>query len=547
MVEQPKGQLKDELEKSELALHEYKKDKQILSVSLDDQSNMLRGEMQQLSQELTESAPNVKNSERDPASSDKIDPNEPTKLPDTELLSNSLLSSLRQTYVQAKSELNSLLNAGKGENHPEAAAAAARVENTRQALMAEVTNIQGAVRSELAATTQEERGVAALFDAAKQRGLDLNMLEIEYRRLERTKDNTEKLYGLVLERSKESELTGMMRFNNIRIAEEPMAAKLPIKPRVPINLALGLALGLVLGGGTAFARGLLDQTVRTPTELESEFGLPFLGVIPSLSDRAKSGGYYSRRHRHGAVGPKNSSMPDEMSIELIAHALPTSHAAECVRAIRTSLTFSSPDKPYARILVTSGNPAEGKTTVAVSMAIAFAQAGQSVLIIDGDLRRSRMHRIFGCPNANGVTTALQDNSAMDHALIPTQVPNLTLLPGGPHVPNPAEILQSERFEEVLDELSKRFDRVIIDSPPILAVTDAAILSSRVDASVLVVRVGKTRKDNMRRSLRKLNEVTTPIAGVVLNALEPPRWGTRYYYYSYYGKKQYGSYGNTNEV
>ena len=378
--------------------------------------------------------------------------------------------------------------------------------------------------------------------------MDLNMLEIEYRRLERTKINTEKLYGIVLERSKESELTGLMRFNNIRIAEQPIVGKNPVKPRVPLNLAIGLVLGLVLGGGTAFARGYFDQTIRSPAELESELGLPFLGILPSLSDRAKSGGYHSRRHRHGGQNQHGSTVPDEMNMELIAHTLPTSHAAECARVIRTSLTFSSPDKPYRRILVTSGSPSEGKTTVAVSLSIAFAQAGQKVLILDADLRRARMHRVFRCPNADGVSTALQDSAALERALIQTKVPNLTLLPGGPHVPNPAEILQSDRFDQLLEELSSRFDRIIIDSPPVLAVTDATILSSRVDASVLVVRVGRSKLNAMRQALRKLQEVTTtPIAGVVLNALEPPRWGTQHYYYSYYGKKEYGSYGDRNEA
>lgn len=536
------GNLKEQLEKSELALHEYKIAKQILSVSLDDQSNMLRGEMQQLNGALTGVSAKREELKGRAQELDKVNPEEPENLPASELLANGVLSSLRQTYVQAKSELASLQGMGKGLNHPDVEAAAAKLDNTRTALVAEIRNIQGAVRGDLASATREQEGLSGLLARAKQRALDLNMLEIEYRRLERTKENTEKLYGLVVERSKESELTGMLRFNNIRIAEPPLAGKAPVKPRVPINIATGLILGLVLGAGTALARARLDRTVRSPAELEGELGLPLLGVIPSLTERNSGGGYYSRHSRRGRSGRPVSKMPDDMSMELMAHALPSSHAAECVRVIRTSLTFASPDKPYRRILITSGSPAEGKTTVAVSVAIAFAQAGQKVLLIDGDLRRARMHRIFGCPNSEGVTTALQDKTAIEHGVVSTHVPNLSLLPGGPHVPNPAELIQSASFAALLKEMDQRFDRIVIDSPPILAVADASILATLADVSVLVVRAAKTRMDITQQAKRKLTEATAPIAGVVLNAMEPPRWGNSNYYYYYYGNKESGTYG-----
>lgn len=538
------GKLKEELENSELALHEYKKDKQILSISMDDQSNMLRGEMQQLTEALTRVSTKSEELKGREQELKKINPDDPSTLTASELLNNPLLTNLRQGFIAAKNELDSILGLGKGPNHPEAMAAAARVGNTREALMAEIRNIQGAVRSDLAAVAREEQGLSGLLARAKQRAFELNMLEIEYRRLERAKDNTEKLYGLVVERSKEAELTGMLRFNNIRIAEAPVAGKSPVSPRVPLNIALGLALGLFLGAGTALARARLDQTIRLPTELEGELGLPLLGVLPALTGNSAKAGYYSRRsRRHRADSP--GKMPDQMSPELMVHALPASHVAECVRVIRTSLTFASPDKPYRRILITSGSPAEGKTTVAVSLATAFAQAGQRVLLIDSDLRRARLHRIFACPNSDGVSTALQTDAAIDRALTPTQVPNLTILTGGPHVPNPAELIQSASFERLLTNLDGRFDRIIIDSPPVLAVADAAILATLADVSLLVVRAGETRLDLTRQAMRKLESVGKPFGGIILNALQPPRWGKRQHYYYYYGK--YGSNGTYGHV
>jgi capsular exopolysaccharide synthesis family protein len=527
--------LKGELEESELALHEYKKAKRILSVSLDDQSNMLRGEMQQLSAALT----NV-NSRREALAArvrelERIDPNDVTTLPASELLNSSILSSLRQEYSQAKGELESMMGAGKGEKYPDVEAARARVETTRQALLSEVRNVQGALRSELAAAVQESRGLSGLFEHAKQRALDLNILEIEYRRLERTKDNTEKLFGLVLERSKETDLTGMLRFNNITIAEQAIAGSIPIKPRVPVNLGLGLMLGVALGFALAIGLEWFDRSIRMPEDVENIVGVPLLGLVPSLAGKVSSGGYYSRQSRQRDLKARSPAAQD-VAVELIVSTMPSSNAAECARGIRTSLTFASPDKPHKTFLVTSANPSEGKTMVATTIAVAFAQAGQRVLLVDCDLRRARLHRIFKFSSASGVTSVMQNPETLDEALLATPVANLTLLAAGPHVPNPAELLQSESFDRLLQRLSEKFDRIILDSPPVLVVTDPAVLASRVDTTVVVFRARQTRRDVARQAVRKLVDLGAKISGVVLNAMEEPKRKGGYYYGYYYRDK-----------
>lgn len=534
--------LKHELENTELALHDYKKQKQILSVSLDDQSNMLRGEMQQLSEALTGISAKRESLKARSQELDKVDATDPISLPSTELLNSNALSELRKQFVEARNELESFLGSGKGANHPEVAATAARMESTRQALMAEVKNIQGAIRSDLIAATSEQTGLSALLNAAKQRALDLNMLEIEYRRLERSKQNTEKLFGLVVERSKESELTGMLRFNNIRVEEPPTASKAPVSPRVPVNIAIGLALGLLFGATAVFMRGVFDRTIQSPAELEEEISIPLLGVLPALSEQQSRKGHYHSRIAGGA----GSGRAQDVRTELVAHLLPTSRAAECIRLIRTSLTLASPDRAYRRILITSANPGEGKTTVAVSLATAFAEAGQKVLIVDADLRRGRIHRVFDKPNSDGLTSVLGDTNSLDRCLLETGIKNLTLLTTGPFVPNPAELIQSASFARLFSELDARFDRIIIDSPPILAVADGTILATLVDVTVLVVRTGKSRMDIVRQALRKLQEVPKPIAGAILNALESPRWSRQDYSY-YYGKGDHDTYGTNTDA
>jgi capsular exopolysaccharide synthesis family protein len=528
------GKLKAELENNELELHKYKKGKQILSVSLDDQSNMLREEMAQLGKALTQ----VQTRQETLAARDrelrKIDSKDPVQLPATELLNNPVLNSLRQSYTLAKADLAVLRGGGRGDNHPEVQAAVARVSTTREALLAEVKNVQGAVRSDLNGAKQEAGGLTQLLEAAKQRAFDLNLLEIEYRRLERAKENTEKLYSLVIERSKESDLTGLMRFNNISIAEEAMASRAPVKPRVPLNLALGGLLGIGLGLVLAIGREVLDRRLRSPEDIEAELGLPFLGLLPAVDQ-----GNLDASYGYGALRRRGRKQQDRAAAaaaaaaapEQIVHSAPTSSVAEAARSVRTNILFAAPDNPFRRILVASASPSEGKTMVASTLAIAMAQAGQRVLLVDCDLRRSRLHKVYNRLNDVGVTSALLDPALLDRENLETHIPNLSLLPAGPRAANPAELLHSESFTRLLDELSRRYDRVIIDSPPLVAVTDAAILSTHVDATVFVARAFKTSRDVAKQALRALHDVGAKIAGCVLNSVDTKR---RYgaYYYSY---------------
>jgi capsular exopolysaccharide synthesis family protein len=206
--------------------------------------------------------------------------------------------------------------------------------------------------------------------------------------------------------------------------------------------------------------------------------------------------------------------------------------AEAARTIRTNLLFMAPDHPYRTLLVTSAGPAEGKTTVAACIAIAMAQAGQKVVLMDCDLRRPRIHRVFRKGHDVGLTTALLDED-LDAVIMATEVPNLSIIPAGPIPPNPAELLHSDRFKVLLKRVAERFDRVIIDSPPVVPVTDAAILSTLVDGTVLVIRAFKTSQELARHALRALVDIGAKKAGAVLNAVNLSRHEYKYSYYHYY--------------
>ena len=522
------SKLKGDLENSEMALHEYKQSNNILSVSLDDRSNMLREELNQLSAALTRARAARTRAAARSRVLRKVGNADPRSLPASELLSNPLLSSLRQRYEDSVRDRDALLGEGKGENHKDVKEANARVKAAKQALSAEIVNHKKASRGDLSAISQEVAGLNALLKNAEKRAHQLNLLEIEYNRLRRAKENNEKLYSMLLDRTKETDLQRMLRVNNIHVLDEPELPVAPIRPRVPLMLLLGALAGFGLGVAAAVARGLADRTIKTPDDAEKDLGVACLGALPVFdAPGAQDPNYGGRRKRK-----RGRLRPVITRAELIVHEAPTSAMAEAARAVRTNLMFMSPDKPFERILITSARPGEGKTTMACCIATAIAQAGKSVLLIDCDLRRPRIHRIFDKPSSAGLSTVLIDEAVISDELVKTEIPNLHVLPAGPVPPNPTELFHSERFKKLLTELDRRFDRIIIDSSPLLAVTDAAILSTLVDAAVLVVRSGETRKDVAYRGLRSVLDLGSHVAGVVVNGLDYSRHEYKYSYYGY---------------
>jgi capsular exopolysaccharide synthesis family protein len=532
--------LKADLEAQEMDLHDFKKRNNLLSVSFDDQSNMLRAEIQQLNTTLTELKARREGVAARLNVLAGINPEDPALIPQSELLGNVVLAPLRAAYIEAKKELERTTALGKGENHPETQVARTNVRAARDALVTELGNIRAGVTADLDAVQRELGGVTTLYTSAKAQAMELNLNEVKYARLRRSKDNTEQVFGVVLERSTESGLSKLMPFNNVRVLDRPLRPQAPVLPRSGMNLAFGMALGLMLGLLGAVGRELLDRTVRDVEDVERTIGLPSLGSLPDVSSRSAREALY-----YGAYSDKKSSRRDkdkagaapaneDLVPELLVHVHPKSAAAEASRAVRTNLLFMSPDQPYRSLLVTSGGPAEGKTMVACSIAVAMSQAGQRVCLIDCDLRRPRVHTVFGRNLQEGVTTALLDPNRLDDAVKESTVPNLWVLPAGPMPPNPADLVHSEAFGRLLDSLKSRFDRIVVDSPPVCIVTDAVVLSTRLDATVLVLRARRTRRDAALRALRALRDVGGNVAGFVLNAVTRSSGQYSYSYYRPYG-------------
>ncbi|MDB4993894.1 MAG: Tyrosine-protein kinase EpsD [Myxococcaceae bacterium] len=526
---------KKELESNENALHTFKEKNDLPSTSINESSNMVRLEMQDLNTALTHTRTTKQELLARHAELSKVLSDSADVLPASELLSSTHLQGIRHDYVEAVRVRRSLIAEGKGENHPQVKAVDQRVAETKTALLAEVKNIQGAVERDLAIITRQEQGEAALYDAAHKRAVDLNMKEIEYHRLDRARDQNEKLYAMLNEHMKDADLARMMKVNNVHVVEKAVEPITPIRPRVSVNVAVGVVIGLLIGLVLVVARDLMDSSLKTPEDAERVLGVTFLGLLPTLDGQHPEG-----RRRKGKKSRRPSPSDMTGKPELVVHNHPHSGLAEAARSIRTNLLFTNPDRPYRKLLVTSAAPSDGKTTVACSIAIALAQSGQRVCIIDCDLRRPRLHRIFDRAGDAGVTNVLVGDSTIQDVAQPTEIENLFCIPSGPTPPNPADLLHSDRFKKFIDDAAEHFDRIVIDSPPVVAVTDSAIISTLVDGTVFVVRAFSTTRAVARQGMRTLADVDAPVVGTVLNAVDLSRHEYSYYQYYYYKREGYAS-------
>jgi polysaccharide biosynthesis transport protein len=522
------GQLehfRGELENNENRLHEFKKQNDLPSSSPDEVSKMIRLEMQYYDEALSRTRTKRIEVAARHAELSKVSSSNVEQLPASELLGNSFLSGLRTQYQNAIRERRELVAEGKGDNHPSVKRADEKADQAKRDLLEEVRNIQGSVGRDLAVISRQEGGASALYESSRKKAVELNLKELEYHRLDRQRAQNEKLYGVLLDQLKEADLARMMNVETIRVVDQPVVPKSPIRPKLPANVAIGLALGLLIGLVAAVLREVLDASIKTPEDVEDRLGLTFLGVLPAIAEAASGVGRTRRRNA------------TEGKPELLVHDRPLSPMAEATRAVRTNLLFMNPDNPPQILLVTSAAPSEGKTTVACSLAITMAQGGKRVCILDCDLRRPRLHRVFGRAGDAGITNYLLGETTLDDIAKPTQVDNLWSIPAGLIPPNPADILQTERFRDFLEAVAKRFDHVVIDSPPVAPVADAAVISTLVDGVVFVVRAFATSRHLTKLGLRTLEAVDAPLLGAVLNAVDLDRQ-KNYYQYYYYKREGY---------
>lgn len=295
--------------------------------------------------------------------------------------------------------------------------------------------------------------------------------------------------------------------SSVVVAQEAEIPTLPVRPRILMNMAVASAVGALLALGLAFLIEYLDDTIKSPDDVEQVAQTPTLGLIARIEG-------------------------DDPTEKLITARMPRSPISEAYRVLRTNIQFGSVDKPLSSLLVTSGNPTEGKSTTAANLAVVLAQSGKRVVLVDSDLRRPMQDKYFGVSNQRGLTTALLDGKVpVENHLQATEIENLRLMSSGPLAPNPAELLGSQRMAQVLDELEQHADIVILDSPPVNVVTDPVLLARQVDGTLVVADAGNTRRAVLARALEALRAANARLLGVALNRISTSHSG--YYSYSYY--------------
>ena len=365
-----------------------------------------------------------------------------------------------------------------------------------------------------------------LVDQMSGRLTTLPQQTLQYARLERDLKLNESLYLTMKQKYEESRITEAGQLGKVHILDPALVAD-KVKPNKKMNLLLGIVLGAGLGVGFALLREFFDNTVKAVEHLERK-GLTILGIIPDML------GSSSKKKDKVATGPSGGGT--DFQRRLITYEDPKSPISESYRSLRTNVSYaSSMDKKIKSLLISSSLPGEGKSTTTANLAIAFAQLRKKTLLVDADLRKPVQHNVFDLPRGPGLSEYLiGDVSDVNKIISATKVENLFILTAGGLPPNPSELLGSDRMSKLVDQLEHEWDMILLDSPPIVAVTDASMISGEIDAIAMVVKAGSTERSAVDRALDMMRNVKAPLIGAILNGASQESLGGKYaYYYSYY--------------
>jgi succinoglycan biosynthesis transport protein ExoP len=437
------------------------------------------------------------------------------------ITNNALIQKLRADFIEQQAKVSSL-NKIYDVNYPQLQAERGKLNELRARLDNEVKRIRASIDSDYGAALKAESLLQEALNSQKHNVGDLQQTLVKHHILKRDMQTNEQLYQALLARMKETSVSSTMVASNVAVVSPAELPYRPYKPTKRLNMILACFFGLTGGIGLAFLCEYLDDSIKTVAEMERACRLPLLGVIPLLGSQ---------------------KLEDKTELSLISFNRPRSYISEAVRQVRTSIMLSASGGAPGAILVTSANPSEGKSTLCINLAISLAMNNCKVVLMDCDLRKPGMHKIFKLDSQPGLSNFLTGNAPKSEIIRPTEVPNLFLIPAGPIPPSPAELLNSKLFKDLLMSLRMEFQHLVIDSPPLIEFADARIMSTIVDGTLLVVRNHYTTRKAGSVAKQLLNQVNARVIGGILNMTTANRLGYGGYYYGYdkYHSKYYKNY------
>jgi capsular exopolysaccharide synthesis family protein len=468
------------------------------------------------------------------------------KGPDAPLIVNHpLVASLRQQVVAQQAKVSALSKVFRGE-HPELMAERANLAELQSRLKAEVQRLQESIKADYEAATRTETLLKDSFTSQKGQMAKLQDNLSEFQILKRDAQTNEQFYQALLARVKEANIAGTMVPSNISVIDPAQQPNKPYKPNKMRDMALSMIFGLMLGLGLAFLLEHLDDSIKSLDDMERACSLPSLGMVPRLGGNGSLAlaygknsqedtgiwGYLPRLQRDGKTEVETADL------DLMVYKQPKSLISEAIGHVYSAIMLSASGRPPRAVMVTSPNPSEGKTSLVSNLAQSFALNGRSVVLIDCDLRKPRIHNIFDLDLQPGLSNYLSGSATLEEIIRTTPIPNLSVITGGTRPPSPTNLLNSESFKDLLMQLRERFKHTIIDTPPVLGFADARFVSMLVDGVLLVTKYNSTHKSAGRMAHQLLSQA--PMLGVVFNAVGPygKTYGSYYYYNQYQGYSNY---------
>lgn len=515
--------LKGKLEKADDALHAYAQANSLLFV--EDKKDLASERLAQLQEQFTKAQADRFQKE---SLYGLVQAGMVQDLPG--FLDNPLIQGLAIRLAELQRDYAELTATVKPE-YPKAVALKQQIDTVQAALDHQKEALAQNVIDSYRSAVANEQFFAQALDEQKNTVNEVADKSIQYNILKREVDTSQQLYEGLLQRLKEAQVSAGLKASNIRVVDPADVPDTPVKPRLVLNLAFGLILGLGLGIGLAFIQEYLDNTLKTPDQVENLLRLPSLGVLPSMMTNGAGKSAEAKIISIASTQPPAASAPGVQT---------SPNFVEAFRSLRTSILLSATPVPKL-LLITSALPGEGKTTVSVNLGATLASLGNKVVIVDCDMRRPACHRMTGVENKPGFVQCLTGHVGLQEAIL--QVPgvaNLSVIPCGPIPPNPAEVLSSPVTLENLRRLREQFEYVLVDSPPLLSVADSRVLATMTDAVVLVARAHSTPFDAVRRARALLYGAGARILGIALNDVDFRREGYGYGYKGYYYRYGYGS-------